>query len=361
MNGPATHFPPSPARLARPAAGAPPMVSVAALAGVSPWVRQTFGDKVVERANRAAMIDIEAIEDQDCFIPHATMTAFLAEIERGAGARFGLMIAPHLSLARYGCWGGYVLGGETLGEALARAIATIGYHSRGDRMALGVAGGAARACYFSAARGQPAYGHVAAGTVGVLLSLFRAYLPPAWLPQAVEIDVPRPADAGRFEDAFACPVRFGASAIAVRFDPALLDSRPIRAAAPRPVSLGELARARLESASLGSFRGAVTAQIWAQVLAGAVSIDSTALALGVSVRSLQRALRGELTDFRELAGAIRFRRARELLAETRAPITEISSQLGYSTPANFARAFRKATATTPQEFRAALASRRRDA
>ena len=96
MNGPATHFPPSPAKLSRAVrAGVPPVVSIAALAGVSAWVRAGYGARVLEQANRAAMLDIEAIEDQDCFVPHATMTGFLAEIERQTGERdIGLLIAP---------------------------------------------------------------------------------------------------------------------------------------------------------------------------------------------------------------------------------------------------------------------------
>lgn len=356
MNGPVTHFPPAPAKLSlRNAGAAPPVVSIAALAGVSPWVRHTFGEKVLQQANRAVMLDIEAIEDQNCYIPHATMTGFLAEIERQSGQRdFGLLIAPHLSLERYGCWGSYVLAGETLGEAIGRAISTLAYHSRGDRMKLAVAGGAARVSYHNAARGRPGYLHVASGTAGVLLSLFRSYLPPDWCPRMIELDVPRPRNAGSFEDAFACPVVFDAAAIAIRFDASLLECRAIRRADPRRVTLADLARARLEPASLESFRGVVVAQIWTQVLAGAVSIDRTALALGVSVRTLQRALHCELTDFRELANLIRLQRAKELLAETRASITDISNLLGYSAPANFARAFRRSSGTTPQHFRASL-------
>ena len=82
---------------------------------------------------------------------------------------------------------------------------------------------------------------------------------------------------------FACPVVFGAPAIVVRFDASLLDSRATRRTEPRRVTLGDLARTRLEPTSLGSFRGVVVAQILAQVLAGGVSIDSTAFALGMSV------------------------------------------------------------------------------
>ncbi len=217
VNGPVTHFAPIPRKAPRMVArGVPTVVSVAALAGVSAMVREAFGDRVLERANRAAMLDIEAIEDENCFIPHATMTSFLAEIGRQAGeADLGLLMAPQLSLARYGDWGAYVLGAETLGEAIRRAIATLGYHSQGDRMEMVATESGVRVGYRNAGRGHPGYVHVASGTLGVLLSLFRWYLPADWRPRLVQLDVPRPASATGFEDVFGCPVTFGAPAISM--------------------------------------------------------------------------------------------------------------------------------------------------
>ena len=55
------------------------------------------------------------------------MTSFLAEVERRAGEpALGLMVAPHLSLANYGCWGRYVLAARPW---CAVAGSAIGYHS----------------------------------------------------------------------------------------------------------------------------------------------------------------------------------------------------------------------------------------
>ncbi len=353
MPRPATHFAPEPQRMPRmaPARG-PTLLSVSALAGVPALVRQSFGEKVLRQANRAALLDIELIEDRDCFIPHATMTRFLAEIERRAGEpALGLMVAPHLSLANYGCWGRYVLGGETLGAAIARSMQAIGYHSRGDRIGLTVAGDIATFRYFSAARGREGYAHVAAGAVGVMLSLCRAYLPHGWRPLRVELDIPRPRGGTPFEDVFLSPVVFEAPVAAVCFEARLLET-PGRSSAHRLFTIEDVARARLEPASRDDLVGVVSAHLWAQVLAGGVSIDSTARALDTSIRSLQRALHRDGTDFRTLANAVRARRAGELLAGTGASVTEIAAELGYSAPANFARAFRNATGVAPQDYRA---------
>jgi transcriptional regulator GlxA family with amidase domain len=57
------------------------------------------------------------------------------------------------------------------------------------------------------------------------------------------------------------------------------------------------------------------------------------------------------TDFRALASAARVQRATELLRHMNGSITRVSAELGYSSPANFARAFRQATGNGPREFR----------
>lgn len=352
MNPPATHFAPALGSLGPTAGQAPPMISVTAMAGAPALVRQMFGPAVLRQANRAAALDIELIEHLDCFIPQSTMTRFLAEVERRSGEpHFGLLIAPEVSLAGYGLWGQYVLAAERLGAAIARAIQTLPYHCRGDHMTLRVADGVARLSYFNATRGQPGYTHVASGTVGAMLSLLRTYLPPGWVPRSIGLDLPRPRAEALFEDSFGCPVVFDAEAVTICFDAEALGRPAAPQAAPRLLTIDDVARGRLAPQRFERLRDAVEAHVWAQVLAGKVAIDSTARAFDTSVRSLQRVLRREGIEFRDLVGAVRAKRAAELLGHSGASITQISIELGYAAPAGFARAFRKATGMSPQAFR----------
>lgn len=321
-------------------------------------VRQAFGDSVLRHANHAAMIDIELIEDRDCFIPHVTMTDFLGEIERRTKERhIGLMVAPYLSFDGYGCWGDYVLSGQTLGSAIRRAATTIGYHSCGEAITLSVEGSLAGFAYYSAARGSPAYPHIATGAAAVMASLCRAYAGPSWKPARIDLDIPRPCDVAAFEDTFGCPVIFNAPAAAVWFPTRHLDRERPRPAGHRLMTVDDLARARLDPASRGDLAGVIFAQIWTQVLAGAVSLDGAAYALDISARTLQRKLQEHGTSFRSLGNEVRARRACELLRGTEASVTDISAELGYSAPANFARAFRKATGLAPEDFRRSMNAR----
>lgn len=353
LNVATTHFAPIPRRLARKGeVGPPTMISVTALAGVPAMVRHAFGETVLQHANRVAMLDIELIEDRDCFIPHVTMTDFLGEVERRTKEQhIGLLIAPHLSFETYGCWGDYVLASETLGSAIARASATIGFHSCGEAIELSIHEGMARFAYFSAARGSLAYPHIASGAAAVMLNLCRSFTSPSWKPWRIDLDIARTGSAARFEDTFGCPVRFDATAIAVWFDASLLGAARPHASRRRLMTVEDLMRARLDPASRGDLVGVISAQIWTQVLAGVVSLDAAAHALDIGRRTLQRSLHEHGTDFRSLGNAIRARRAAELLRGTDASITDISTELGYSAPANFSRAFRKATGVAPEDYR----------
>jgi AraC-like DNA-binding protein len=86
----------------------------------------------------------------------------------------------------------------------------------------------------------------------------------------------------------------------------------------------------------------VVEQIRSQVLTGSVSIDSAAQSLDTSIRTLQHELDRAGTDFRSLANVARVQRATELLRHTNGSITRVSAEMGYSSPANFTRALRRA-------------------
>jgi AraC-like DNA-binding protein len=330
-----------------------PLISVAALAGVPEFVRGAFGERVLRKAHRAAMLDFELIEDSDCFIPQRTMATFAETVARMAGEEhFGLKLAPHSTITHFGAWGEYLLAAPTLGAAVRRAAATMDFHARGDGMSLDIAEDLARINYASAARGMSGYPHVAWGTIGAIISLCKSYLPAAWRPHRIEVDLPVPRRQAIFDDTFQCPVVFGAPGLAL-----WLAAGNLRCAAHRPsgtlLTVGDLARARSAIPRINGLEGVVAHQVWAQVLTGSVSIESTARALDTSVRTLQRELRREGVEFRTLVNTLRGRRAAELLRQTDASVTQISMALGYAAPAHFARAFRKVMGIGPGEFRRA--------
>lgn len=349
---PATHFAPTPRKLsAGTGLGSTSLITVTALSGVSAFVRDRFGERLLRGANKAVMLDIEAIEDQDCFIPHLTVTSFGAAVSKLSGEPyFSLPLIPYLTMASKGCWAAYMLAAPTLGQAMKRAIHTIGFHSKGDTMSLAVSDGEARISYASAAKGQDGYLHVAIGTAGILRSLCEHFLSTSWRPLRIELDIIRPQRMDTFEDVFGCPVIFDAETVSVCLEAELL-SKPVIRTSRAQVTVADIARARVECRTLNRLRDIILQQIWSQVLSGKVSVEGAACSVGTSVRTLQRELNWEGTNFRDLANAMRIKRAAELLRDTDISVTEISAVLGYSAPAHFARAFRNGTGMSPNEFR----------
>ncbi len=96
----------------------------------------------------------------------------------------------------------------------------------------------------------------------------------------------------------------------------------------------------------------------ALVLDPSAAAAETARRLGLSTRSLQRALQEAGTTYRMEVASFRMRRAQELLLETDRNHTWIAGELGFSSVQHFATAFRRAVGETPASFRARHATSR---
>jgi AraC-like DNA-binding protein len=327
-----------------------PVISSHILHGLPAFLRHEIGDRALLQANRAAGFDLELIEGRNCFIPHAAVLGFVNAAARAAGEpHLGILMAPMMDVANYGSFGRYILGADTLGQAIEHAIAGLGYHSTDDRMSVAIVGDEARYSYCFALAGRAGYDIIASAAAGVLLSAFRAYLPDDWRPRRIELDIDKPRQTGPFEDVFQCPVHFNAPAVTIVTERHHLLAAPRRASWPI-VTIEDVARDRRGGAPR-DLLDIVVEQIRAQVITGSVSIDSAAQSMDTSVRTLQRELNRAGTDFRSMANAARVQRATELLRHTNGSITRVSAEMGYSSPANFARAFRKVTGHGPREFR----------
>ncbi len=327
-----------------------PVISSYVLQSLPAFVRNEIGETALRQANHAAGLDTELIESRNCFIPQQAVVSFVDAVARAAGdANLGLLLAPAMDVGRYGKFGRYILGAETLACALERSTEVIAYHSTYDRLSVTTRGDKVQYSYAFALSGADGYRTVACAAAGELLSVFRAYLGDDWRPLRVELDIDRPHDAHLFEDVFRCPVIFGTPAVAIVVAKHHLSASSDRGMQPI-VTVEDVMRDRPRGAPRDLLDIAVE-QIRAQVLAGTVLIENVARAMDTSVRTLQRELNRAGADFRSLATAARIQRASELLRHTDGSVTRVAAELGYASPAGFARAFRKATGFQPREFR----------
>lgn len=156
-----------------------------------------------------------------------------------------------------------------------------------------------------------------------------------------------------YEDYFQCPVYGNSEFNGIAFSRALLNEL-LPTHDPELVELNELAVSKyLAAMDKGETTARVTKIITALLPTGCPGEEVIAGKLHMSKRTLQRKLRSEGQSYLGVLTSVRLMLAKQQLAMTDMPVTEIAYQLGYGSPSTFARAFKKQQQESPQEYRAA--------
>jgi AraC-like DNA-binding protein len=160
-----------------------------------------------------------------------------------------------------------------------------------------------------------------------------------------------------YEQAIACPVRFGAAETSVTFAAELLDARPRFADGAVNGAIDRW----LDRCTVGvaAPTGQQAARRVAQLLAALplADVDETrvATALGLQRRSLQRRLAAEGTSFRALLDAARAQHAIVTLLAGPPHLLQLGADIGFGEQSSLCRAFRRWTGHAPLPLRARLA------
>jgi AraC-like DNA-binding protein len=290
------------------------------------------------------------VHHEEQLIPLELGFRFLAEAAHGQRLpEPGLVAGEVTSFANLGVFGRLVRRARTLGEALTTLFAITASFSSGERWWLAVEDTRALLCHtFS---DPAACGHEQADRYGVALAinLLRAVGGPHWTPPEVHFatgpfDWPA-APTGLFRGTH---LLFRQPITAIVFSTDFL-ARPL--AAPLPSS-GDDLDGWHASGPAPDFAGSIQQVMWSLASEnGHPRMRSTATALGVSTRTLQRRLAENGLSFESLLRTERLRMAMRSLERTDARVLDIALDLGYSDHAHFTRAFRRWTGLTPLEYR----------
>ncbi len=155
---------------------------------------------------------------------------------------------------------------------------------------------------------------------------------------------------------YACPVELGSDRDAIAFSRADLEARR---PAGNPAVFRYLTERAVEAAAtlaplplVVRARDAVARGCGAGAIPG---LDAVASSLGISGRTLRRALTAERTTFRTLVDEARRARAEALLrAPTQPSLTRVALELGFSDSSAFVHACRRWFGRTPTEVAASL-------
>ncbi|MDH3901238.1 MAG: AraC family transcriptional regulator, partial [Gammaproteobacteria bacterium] len=170
-------------------------------------------------------------------------------------------------------------------------------------------------------------------------------------PVCVKMMRPEPHCADRFSEEFGAPIEYGADANVLSFDHQHVD-------AVLPYANPELARVNDQTVVdylAGFDRDSITLQVRAKIIEqlpdGKPNQGAIADSLHVSLRSLQRRLKDESTNYKALLETTRHELAVHYIQHSGRTIGEITYLLGFSEPSNFARAFKRWTGRSPADFR----------
>lgn len=320
-------------------------------------VERECGEAALHRVFARAGLPLHLLEERDFYIPQAALKSFVEGASHALGGQdIGLVAAPHLSVMDYGRWGDYVLGGETLGVALERALETVHLHASADWLAVAPSANEILFGYRFADAGGRGYDDIAFVAAAVMLSIPRAYLGARWSPRWLELDIDVRKDRQSIERTFGCEARLGRGCVAVPIPREALDT-PRRSSRPhKTVTLDDVIMERGWHPPR-MLVDLVREQIRMRLADGQPKLETVAQAIDLGPRTLQRRLAAGGISFRDLATMVKIDRARELLAEPGMSVTQVANELSFSTPANFTRAFSARTGQSPSRYRPDLARR----
>jgi AraC-like DNA-binding protein len=178
-------------------------------------------------------------------------------------------------------------------------------------------------------------------------------------PLALELRFPPPADLRPYQDAFRCPLRFGAPVNALLFARADIMT-PLPTAHPVLARMHErIVSEQLQRLDHAPISRRARATIISRLPDGEPGRTDVARALEMSERSLQRRLKEEGTSFLRLLDDTRRELARQYLGQTDVSLADTAFLLGFADQSSFFRASRRWFGVSPRQYRIGLMGARR--
>jgi AraC-like DNA-binding protein len=298
---------------------------------------------------RRVELSSEALAGVDGKLPVASvLRLWEAAAEAARDPSFGVHVAEALPRGTYDVFEHILSAADTVGAGLsqlARYVPLIHDHST---LRLSVEPGHARLVRRVPTMG-PQYDEF---SMTLLLVRSRQASAAAWVPERMAFQHDRQRDDGEPARVFGCPVAFGAAETELLIPRAVLDLPHAAPDAPLLEVLRRHVDTHLESLPQ---RGALVARASSAIahrIAGELpTLASTAAALRMPERTLQRRLADEGVTHSALLDDVRRNLALELLTDPDVSLTEIALRLHFADPAAFYRAFKRWTGEGPAAYR----------
>ena len=257
---------------------------------------------------------------------------------------FGADLGQRVSVNNLGAFSAWIGGTDTLASLLDRSAMGIATQLQtATELFLRIHGKTVRySIVFTEERDEPWF-QTELLALGYLVDIVRLVMGHTWKPDLIRSTCVGRSTANKIEKIFDTPVQYGSAVSEIEFSVGLLTCTRAK--------VSHLKGAVEPSLPNGeAIQSDVSALLALALLEGQPRIDWVAKKLGLSRRSVQRALESEGTSYSELLGELLRDRAMAMLSRPGTSITDVALALGYSDVAHFSRAFRQWTGVPPSHF-----------
>jgi AraC-like DNA-binding protein len=308
-------------------------------------------------AEAAARLGVtpETLADPHARVPHELVARAWEELPALTGdAAFGLRAAELLDQAPFDVVDHVTAQGPTLRDSIQNLVRYQRLlHEEAD-VRLSLDGATARMT--QRLRARPATPrHLAEFIVALWVLRGRSLTGQPFVPRRVSFQHGPPADISVHRRLFGAPLDFLAEHNGIDFPAGLLEL-PVRGASSFLAALLERHAAEqiARLPAVDSVAARVKVLLFERSPGGIPAVEEAARRLGMSGRSLQRALRAEGTSYATLVDEVRKELALAHLRERDRTLSEIALLVGFQEVAAFTRAFRRWTGVLPSAFRRGL-------
>jgi AraC-like DNA-binding protein len=316
---------------------------------IDPLLRE-FGvdpDEVIRQGG----LDPELFKDENNIIPCAALSRVLAAcVTHTQCPHFGLLVGQRGTLSSLGPIGGLLQYSPTVGDALSALVRYLHLHDRGAAPTLSTDGEVVTLGYAIYEQEVEGPEQVSDAAMAVATNIVRRLCGSDWVPDEVLLPRHRPADPGPYRRFFRAPVRFDQETAALVFPDRWLN-HSIAGADPIFRQVFEDRVRELAAAGADDWKESLRRMLRTEILANRCSAATVADRFAIHRRTLSRHLRAAGAGFQNLVDETRFEIARQLLTQTRIPLSEVAVALGYSEASAFTRAFRRWSGQSPAAWR----------
>ena len=300
-----------------------------------------------------AGLSAAALSEPDSLIPVHQMCAFLDKAARTEGLdQMGFLVGQRTSFLTLGSLGRRLGCCFSLHEALLTTVrlhpayasdARLRLVAEGDRLWL-------QRTQDRRLERERGWQEIEQFNVMLAIQIVRLTSHREWRPREVRLQARRGAGLEKFEALADARIRFEQPYTSIEIPGALL---------PEPLAVtrcGVLARDKLEqelyrTAPAADFTTSVRQVVGTFLRDGYRSVQQTASAVGMSLRTFQRRLAESDVNYSRIVEEERFRVAAELITQSRLSVTDVAMELGYADSTNFAHAFHRWTGLSPSQYR----------